>query len=204
MNSGEETGKRRRHSGGCGGCTGLITGILSGAVLTYAYVRWNVELPEWMQLPGKVESLGTLAAADAALDDPSNDLEAKQRAVAQLLSKDSTIFMEVDGALGYGITHAVIDRKARRRLEVFRSQIGGVRETFRKDLSALRERQMEKYGVETLDDLVSAMGQERLKADAFLYQWLQERFPGSEDAELFDLAMSLSLNEVFPPAPQRP
>jgi len=191
------SGPKPDRSGGFGQ---LLLGLVAGVVLSGLYIKFNWALPAWIQLPGLVQSLGPRTVADAVLEDPAASLEAKQRAVEELFRHDPNLFRELDDALDQAFTRAVLDRKARRRLQLFHSK----QKTRRRSLQtheALREAAMRHHGTHDFEELLVRMGRADLQEDPFFHAYLRDRFPEAPDDQLYEETLRLRPSDLFPAPP---
>ncbi|MEM1296283.1 MAG: hypothetical protein AAGH89_13025 [Verrucomicrobiota bacterium] len=180
-----------------GGCTRLVIGIVAGMLLSGAYIKFNWVLPSWMQFPGLIQGLGPRTVAFTTIEDPDADLATKQRAIEELLRHDPIFFQELDRDMGNAITNAVIDRKAREQLIVFKSKHSVMREKL-EEFPKLREVAMKQHEAETMDELMVQIGLKDLREERFLSTYLLQRFEmESVSPELLEKTLALLPQEVF-------
>lgn len=180
-----------------GGCARLVIGIVAGMLLSGAYIKFNWVLPGWMQFPGLIQGLGPRTVAFTTIEDPEADLATKQRAIEELFRHDPIFFQELDRDMGNAITNAVIDRKARERLIVFKMKHSTMRKKL-EEYPNLRDVAMRQHKAETMDELMVQIGLKDLQEEKFLNAYLLDRFDmDSTTPELLAKALSLLPQDVF-------
>ena len=90
----------------------FILGVVGGAALSYGYVRWGVELPAFLQLPGQVRDNIVATAVDDRLYDLSLPLDERVRALEVLFQSQPKLAVQVDTQTGHPFLEALYRRRA--------------------------------------------------------------------------------------------
>jgi hypothetical protein len=176
----------------CGGAAMLkfILGVVFGAVMSFVYVHYDIQLPSYLQMPDVLRGNLVATATEATLYDLDADNAAQQRALEMYFENRARDAVKVDTAFGHPFLTALHRERATRKAR----QLSMVWHAFGETLSkeALRSTLEKKYGTSDTDGLKRAMLMDALDRKPFLKRWL-EKTSGPVTAEnLRDLLKSAS------------
>ncbi len=177
----------------------FILGVLFGAGLAVGYVRYNVELPEYLQLTDKLRGNLVSTATEFELYDLDRDLATRRRALEIFFANRPEFAVDVDAAFGHPFLKSLYRRQAIRQARLLRGQWSAFDVAL--DKPALKERLEERYGTKDVEVLKRRMLAAALeKEHPFLKSWLQKNGQPSGEAELLDTLKRVGvLPDVQPP-----
>lgn len=113
-----------RHTGGGGGDGFLkfLGGIALGAALAFGYVRWNLSLPKWLELPELLKGNLISTATEADLYDLDKPLNVRQRALEVLFQNRAAFAAEVDAQMGHPFLNALYRKRIIREARQLKMQ----------------------------------------------------------------------------------
>jgi len=150
----------------------FIGGVLLGIVVAFGYVRFDLPLPDFLQLPGTLKGNLVSTVTEGELYDLSADAGMQRRALEVYFGNQPRAAVEVDAAAGHPFLYALHRERARRearQLLAARSGFAAVLEQ-----PALREALVRKHATTDEDALRAAMMVERLERHVFLSGWLKQ------------------------------
>ncbi len=168
----------------------FILGVVFGAVMSFVYVHYDIQLPSYLQMPDVLRGNLVATATEATLYDLDADNAAQQRALEMYFENRARDAVKVDTAFGHPFLTALHRERATRKAR----QLSMVWHAFGETLSkeALRSTLEKKYGTSDTDGLKRAMLMDALDRKPFLKRWL-EKTSGPVTAEnLRDLLKSAS------------
>lgn len=150
----------------------FIGGVLLGIVVALGYVRFDLPLPDFLQLPGTLKGNFVATVTEGELYDLSADAGVQRRALEIYFDNQARAAAEVDAGAGHPFLHALHRERARREAR----QVLASRSGFATALEqpALRETLERKHGTTDEKALLAALLVERLEGHAFLSRWLEQ------------------------------
>ncbi|MBI1361851.1 MAG: hypothetical protein GC155_16365 [Alphaproteobacteria bacterium] len=148
----------------------FLGGVALGVVLAFGYVKFNVELPGFLQLPGMLRGGLISSATEAQLYDLSADEATHQRALEVYFANQAHAAVQVDAEAGHRFLDALYAARARREAQELSMAWSAFDTALAKP--ALREALERKHGVTDDDALKRAMLFEQLDSKPFLKSWL--------------------------------
>lgn len=150
-------------------------GVLFGAALAFGYVRWDVSLPDVVELPDDLRGnlISTVVESDLyALD---GNLAKRQRALEMFLTNRPSFAVEVDAEFGHPFLEALYRKRAVREARQLRLQWSAYDKALSKP--ALRAQFEKKY--DTRDPLLikQEMLFAALERKPFLRSWMERQRP---------------------------
>ncbi|MEO1205732.1 MAG: hypothetical protein AAFV45_05315 [Pseudomonadota bacterium] len=100
----------------------FILGLVFGAVMSFAYVRYNVELPTVLQLPGLVQNAAVVSAIDADLYNLEATPRHRQRALEVYFQAQPKQAAQIDWEAGSPFLNALHKRWATRQARQLKGQ----------------------------------------------------------------------------------
>ncbi|MCH9809142.1 MAG: hypothetical protein K0U74_15560 [Alphaproteobacteria bacterium] len=100
----------------------FILGVLFGAGLAVGYVKYNVELPAFLQLTDKLRGSLVTSATETELYDLNADIATRRRALEIMFANRPDHAVKVDAEYGHPFLEALYRKKATRQARVLRSQ----------------------------------------------------------------------------------
>lgn len=148
----------------------FLGGVLLGVIVALGYVRFDLPLPEFLQLPGMLKGNIVSSATEQELYDLSADGGTRLRALDVYFANQSRAAAELDAASGHPFLHALHRERARHEARLLLA----AREGFAAALAqpALRQTLERKHGVSDDAALEAAMLADRLDDYPFLTGWL--------------------------------
>lgn len=170
----------------------FILGVVFGAGLAVGYVRYNLELPEYLQLTDKLRGNLVSTATEGELYDLGQDIKTRRRALEVLFANRPEFAVEVDAEFGHPFLASLYRKRATREARLLRGQWSAFDMAL--EQPALRERLEAKHA--TSDDLI--LKQRMLtaaldKSYPFLKAWLSENGAPAGEAELLDTLKRVSV-----------
>lgn len=165
-----------------GSLSGFLLGLVSGLVLATTYVRLDLALPDWLDLPARLK--GNLISS--AIEDRLYDLDApdaeKKRALEVYFAKRAKDAAAHDAAAGHPFLAALHAERARREAR----ELIGVWQAaaITLDKPALRVALERKHATSDAEALKRAMLSEQLTKRPFLAQWLEATGRGGSGGDL--------------------
>ena len=163
----------------------FILGVLFGAGLAVGYVRYNVELPDYLQLSDKLRGNLVSTATEGQLYDLDLDIATRRRALEILFANRAEFAVEVDQEFGHPFLSALYRKRAIREARLLRGQWSAYDEGLAKDnLRAALERT---HGSSDPLVLKQRMLQAALaKSYPFLESWLKKEGEPIGEGELLE------------------
>ncbi len=176
----------------------FILGVLFGAGLAVGYVRYNVELPEYLQLTDKLRGNLVSTATEFELYDLEQDLATRQRALEILFANRAEFAVEVDAEFGHPFLKSLYRRQAIREARLLRGQWSAYGTALAQP--ALKARLEQVHGSEDSEVLQQRMLASALEKDyPFLKSWMEKNGEPSGEAELLDTLKSIGVLPVAQP-----
>jgi hypothetical protein len=172
----------------------FILGVVFGAGLAIGYVKYNVELPEYLQLTEKLRGNLVSTATEGELYDLDRDIETRRRALEILFANRPDFAVEVDAEYRHPFLEALYRRKATRQARRLRSQWSAFDVGLSKP--ALRGKLETRHGTTDTETLKQRMLVAALdESYPFLKSWLAHN---GEPMGETDLLVSLKRIAVLP------
>lgn len=163
----------------------FVLGVVFGAGLAVGYVRYNVELPEYLQLTDKLRGNLVSTATEFELYDLDKDIATRRRALEILFANRADFAVDVDAEFGHPFMKSLYRRQAIRDARILRGQWTAFDTALAQP--ALRERFEQRYGTKDTEVLKRRMLAAALQKDyPFLKAWLEKKGEPSGEAQLFD------------------
>jgi hypothetical protein len=163
----------------------FILGVVFGAGLAVGYVRYNLELPEYLQLTDKLRGNLVSTATEGELYDLGQDIKTRRRALEVFFANRPDFAVDVDAEFGHPFLTSLYRKRAIREARLLRGQWSAF--DLALEQPALRARLEAKHA--TSDELIL---KQRMLADAldesypFLKLWLSENGEPAGEGELLD------------------
>jgi hypothetical protein len=165
------------------GMTRFLLGLVFGVALSLAYIRYNVELPEVLQLPDLIHTGVVAGAADETLYDLSRPIGERERALEVLMQARAKQVVGWDREEGYPLVSALYRRKARREARQLKLQWAAFDEALgQPKLRGVLER---RHGTRDTALLKQRMLWSAYRERTFLSQWLAANGGEPEPGALF-------------------
>lgn len=148
----------------------FILGTLCGAALAVGYVRYEVQLPSWMQLLARLQGSLVSTATEVELFDLSRDKDTRRRALEVYFSNRAAAAVAIDRAAGHPFLRSLYRDRAVREAR----QLAAVNSASEKTLAqpGLRAALERRYGTSDVQALWRASQFEALDRFPFLKSWL--------------------------------
>ncbi len=161
----------------------FILGVIFGAGLAVGYVRYNLELPEYLQLTDKLRGNLVSTATEGELFDLDRDLAVRRRALEVLFANRPEFAVEVDREFGHPFLATLYKRRAIREARLLRGQWSTYDMALEKDkLRAALERQ---HGSSDPVVIKQRMLQAAMaNSYPFLQRWLEKQGEPTGEREL--------------------
>ncbi len=152
----------------------FLAGMIAGTVLAILYVLFNVQLPEFLQLPGLVRGGVISTTTEAQLYDLGEDDAARLRALEVYFDNRAGDAAELDASAGHPFLTTLHRARATREAR----QLSAQWEAFDQALAqpALRQTLEAKHQTSDTTTLKQAMLWEALAETPFLKQWLTNTY----------------------------
>jgi len=160
----------------------FIAGVIFGALLSIAYVRFNVELPGVLQLPERLRNNLVSTATEAELFDLGADPATQQRALEVFFAYRPMDATRIDAEAGHPFLIALHRRRSAREARLLLGQWDAYDEALSKP--ALRAALERKHGTSDDTALKQAMLFDALDRKPFLKAWLQQNGHQTDPASL--------------------
>ena len=178
----------------------FILGVLFGAGLAVAYVRYDLELPEYLQLTDKLHGNLVSTATEFELYDLEQDLAKRRRALEILFANRADFAVEVDAQFGHPFLKSLYRRQAIREARLLRGQWSAYHTALEKP--ALRERLEQRYGTSDTEVLKQRMLASALAKDyPFLKSWMEKNGEPTGESELLDTLTRVGVSPATQPIP---
>lgn len=169
----------------------FFLGLFSGALLSFLYVRYDIELPAWMQLPQLLQENVAASAALSDLYDLSAPEDVRKRALEIYFQTQSKRAVEVDAAYGHPFFKSLYRREVTREARILRQAWGAFDVALEKP--ALRATYERKYGLSDTVVLKQALLATQLKKKhKFLASWLEKTYGEIPNDKLMSKLLDLS------------
>ncbi|MEL6871979.1 MAG: hypothetical protein AAFO62_04105 [Pseudomonadota bacterium] len=150
----------------------FLAGLVFGVGAAFAYVRFGVELPTVLQIPGLVQNAAIASAVDADLYDLDKPITDRRRAFEIYLQSQSKQAVGIDAAEGHPFLAALYRRWARRKARQLSGQWGAFDTALAKP--NLRKVLADAHGTDDTSALKRAMLWKAYEDETFLKQWMRE------------------------------
>lgn len=149
----------------------FLAGLVFGAIMSFAYVRYNLELPAVFQFPGLVQNAAIATAVDADLYDLDKPPADRQRALEVYFQAQPKKAAEIDWKAGSPFLTALYKRWATRQARQLKGQWTAFDTALEKpELRKVLERA---HGTADTVALKQAMLWKAYQDETFLKAWLQ-------------------------------
>lgn len=162
----------------------FLLGLVAGTLLSILYVVFNLQLPEFMQIPGLVRGGIISSTTEEQLYDIGGDVAARQRALVVYFDNRAGDAAAIDEAAGSPFLNALHAARAAREARLLSAQWDAYDKTLSQP--ALREALVRRHGAEDNESLKQAMLWEARGDFPFLSQWLAARYGAPTAATLYD------------------
>ncbi len=168
----------------------FVGGVVLGAAMTFAWVRYSWQMPQVMQLPGKITEAAVVSTAQVDLFRPDASDDTRLRALAAVIGQQPYEFAKMDQELGGQIMEEVLRREAVRRARLLKQQFAAYDVAL--DQPALRRMLERKHG-HTGDRtrLRRRMLAAEIRDDAFLSWYLTTRCAATRLPHQVDLVLDV-------------
>jgi hypothetical protein len=163
----------------------FLLGTATGAVLAFAFVRYDFELPAILDLPEKVKKNVVSTVVEGDLYDLARDEATRGRALEIYFKNRAGDAVKVDAAAGHPFLGALYRARAIREARTLAGQWTAYDAALAKP--ALRATLEKKYGVSDRDELKRAMLWRALDRKPFLKAWLDRHHTSVTAENLLDL-----------------
>lgn len=150
----------------------FLLGVVFGALMSFVYVYYNIQLPAVLQAPDKLRGNLVSTATEDALYDLDAESAAKQRALEVYLANRSDDAAKIDAAFGHPFLAALYRERASHLARQLSMSWHAFDEVLSKD--ALRKTLETKHRTSDPDALKRAMLMEALERKPFLKRWLEK------------------------------
>ncbi|MCB1504540.1 MAG: hypothetical protein KDJ47_06145 [Hyphomicrobiaceae bacterium] len=150
----------------------FIFGVVFGALMSFLYVHYNIQLPSYLQVPELLRGNLVSTATDATLYDLGAAKDARQRALEVYFDNRSGDAARIDAEYGYPFLTSLHRERASRQARQLLMAREGFDMTLAKD--ALRTVLEKKHGTSDTVALRRAMLMDALDRKPFLKRWLQK------------------------------
>jgi hypothetical protein len=148
----------------------FLAGMVAGTLLAILYVLFNVQLPEFLQIPGLVKSGVISTSTEAQLYDLDDDDAARQRALEVYFDNRAHDAATLDAEYGHPFLDAL--HRARATREAHQLSLRWEALDAALEQPALRQSLETKHGTTDTLALKQAMLWDALDDTPFLKQWL--------------------------------
>lgn len=160
----------------------FLFGILVGAALAFAYVRWGIELPKLLGMPDKLRGNLISTATESDLYSLDQPIENRRRALEVLFANRPEFAASVDAESGHPFLEALYTRRAIREAGALRQEWEALDVTLSKP--SLREALEKKHGVRETLLLKQRILLSSLEKYPFLKQWIERSHPNLDEHTL--------------------
>lgn len=163
----------------------FILGVIFGAGLAVGYVRYNVDLPEYLQLTNKLRGNLVSTATEGELYDLDQDIAVRRRALEVLFTNRPEFAVDVDREFGHPFLETLYKKRAIHEARLLRGQWSAYDKGLEKaELRAVLER---KHGSSDALVIKQRMLQAALaKSYPFLKRWLEKKGEPAGEGKLLD------------------
>lgn len=152
--------------------TRFVLGVVFGALAAIGYVRFDVVLPAWLQLPDLLRGNLVSTATESELYDLERDLTARSRALEVYFANRAREAARVDLEAGSPFLQALYRRRAAREARQLKGEWNAFDEVLAKP--ALRTAMERKLGTSDAEALKLQMLADALDRKPFLKRWLEQ------------------------------
>ncbi|MEZ5855945.1 MAG: hypothetical protein R3D67_14825 [Hyphomicrobiaceae bacterium] len=150
----------------------FILGAIAGALLSLAYVHYNVALPGALQLPERLRGALISTATETQLYDLDADPAQRRRALEVFFTFRAPDAVKIDAQAGFPFLMALEKHRATREARQLLLAASAFRETLEK--AALRAALERKHGTQDTAQLQLRMLEDALNRKPFLKRWLEK------------------------------
>lgn len=151
----------------------FLAGVLAGALLAVLYVRFDVALPDVLQLGERLRGNLVSTSTETELFDLGASPATRARALEVYFDNRARDAARIDAEAGHPFLEALMTASARHKARQLLGQWQAFDEVLGKP--ALREALEQKHGTPDAAALKQAMLTEALAKDAFMISWLQRK-----------------------------
>ena len=169
----------------------FVLGVVFGAVMSFVYVHYNIQLPAYLQLPDILRGNLISTATEETLYDLDAGKAERQRALEVYFDNRAQDAARIDAAYGHPFLTALHKERASRHARQLSMAWSAFDEALSK--SALRQTLERKYGTDDADALKRAMLMDALERKPFLKQWLEKTNGPVSAGKLRDLLKAASV-----------
>jgi hypothetical protein len=163
----------------------FLTGLASGVVLAFVFVRYDLAFPSIFELPDKVKKNVVSAAVEGDLYDLAQDEAVRGRALAVYFKNRAGDAVKVDAAAGHPFLNALYHARASREARQLTGQWTAFDEVLAQP--ALRASLEAKHGVGDSEALKRALLWQALERKPFIKAWLAQKHAAVTPENLRDL-----------------
>ncbi|MEL7542859.1 MAG: hypothetical protein AAGJ70_03700, partial [Pseudomonadota bacterium] len=149
----------------------FLAGTVCGLILSVAYVWYDIELPDWVKLPGTLQQSLRAAATDDTLFDLEAPAEMRRRALEIFFTNQARKASVLDAELGHPLMSELMRRRAQRRATVLRGLWSAYDKALEKPM--LRDTLVRKHGALDNTALKRSMLLAALLEEKFLTTWIK-------------------------------
>lgn len=149
-------------------------GVAVGALLAFGYVRFDVALPGFLQLPDALRGNIVSSATEAQLYDLAAAPDVRERALEIYLANRAADAARLDAEAGHPFLTALHRARARREARRVLQALSAFEDALAQP--ALRESLVRRYGVSEDEALKRRMLSEALGKEPFLAAWVAQAF----------------------------
>lgn len=158
-------------SGESSGLLKFVAGIAVGAALAFGYVRWDLSLPKFLELPENLRGNLVSTAIESDLYDLEQPIALRRRALEVYFRNRAKDAAAIDAEFDHPFLKALYRKRAIRAARLLRLQWSAFDQALAKP--ALRKALAKRYGTNDLAALKQAMLQRGLNEKPFLKQWMK-------------------------------
>ncbi|MEZ6028891.1 MAG: hypothetical protein R3C46_03985 [Hyphomonadaceae bacterium] len=152
----------------------FLGGMLAGTVLAILYVLFNVQLPEFLQIPGLLRGGVISTTTEAQLYDLGPDEAARLRALEVYFDNRARDAAELDASVGHPFLTALHQARATREARLLSLRWDAFDMALSKP--ALRQTLETKHNTTDTEALKQAMLWEAFEEMPFLKEWLNTKY----------------------------
>jgi hypothetical protein len=177
----------------------FLLGTALGAVLAFAFVRFNLEPPAILDLPEKVKKNVISTAVEGDLYDLARDVETRGRALEVYFKNRAGDAVKIDAAAGHPFLNALYRARAMREARQLNQQWTAYDKAL--EQPALRATLERKHGLTDSEALKRAMLFDALTRKPFLKLWLERGQTAVTPENLRDLLTETAKQPAPPVEP---
>jgi hypothetical protein len=160
----------------------FILGTLMGAALAVGFVRYEIQLPAWLQLPARLEGNLISTAIEADLFDLKRDEDSRRRALEIYFANRAEAAVAVDREAGHPFLRSLYRARASREARQLLARRSAVDQALAQP--ALKSALERKHGTSDEAAIKRATLAEGLDRLPFLKSWLESENQPLDPASL--------------------